>query len=198
MERMRCWNWLLNMSESQIRSKTKLVKPMERLQLSVTAHGWTWRRCHCLPSLCSPSCWQELFYNSLYSLLLQESHGHLRLFLCEGIYAWGAKSETCWVSSVFHSIPQPTVFPEALAEPEGTKNYVWHFPSSLPFPFSSQILVLLHRQVWVYKRLHTHLCNSLWLMSIVPPLLVFIPELLSSVYVSFLVFVSLETPSWVT
>lgn len=48
-------------------------------------------------------------------------------------------------------------------------------------------------------QMFTHLCNSLWLgMSMAPPLSVFIPELLSSVYVSFLVFVSLETPSQVT
>lgn len=41
MERMGCGNWLLNMSKSQIRSKTELVKPMKGLQLSVTAQGWT-------------------------------------------------------------------------------------------------------------------------------------------------------------
>lgn len=129
----RCWNWLLNMSKSQIRSKTELVKPMKRLQLSGTAHSWTWRWCHCLPSLCSLSCWQGLFYSSVCSMLLEESHGHLGSCLCEGICAGGAKSESCWVSSVFHSISQP----EALAEPEGTKSYVWHFPSSLPFALSN-------------------------------------------------------------
>lgn len=90
-------------------------------------------------------------------MLLRESHGHLGLCLHEGIYAWGAKSEICWVSSVFHSISQP----EALAEPEGTNNYAWHFPSSLLFPLPSQILLLLHIQVWVYKCLLTHTCASL-------------------------------------
>lgn len=124
-------------------------------------------------------------------MLLEESHGHLGWCLCEGIYAWGAKSETCWVSSVFHSISQP----EALAEPEGTKNYVWHFPSSLPFlcPLKS---CCHYTDKSECTNIYTHTCASLWLeMSTVPPLLVFIPELLPPVYVSFLALVSLQTPS---
>lgn len=127
-------------------------------------------------------------------MLLEESHGHLGWCLCEGIYAWGAKSETCWVSSVFHSISQP----EALAEPEGTKNYVWHFPSSLPFlcPLKS---CCHYTDKSECTNIYTHTCASLWLeMSTVPPLLVFIPELLPPVYVSFLALVSLQTPSQVT
>lgn len=79
---------------------------------------------------------------------------------------------------------------------KGPKNYVWHFPSSPPFlcPLKS---FCYYTDLSV--QMFTHLCNSLWLgMSMAPPLSVFIPELFSSVYVSFLVFVSLETPSQVT
>lgn len=130
-----------------------------------------WRECSCLwqhriglggavialqayVPLC---CWQEWFYCCVYSMLSEELHGPLGPCLCEGVYAWGAKSETCWVSSVFHRTSEP----EALAEPEGAKKYVWHFPSSHPLPLPSQILLVLHSQVCVYKCSHTLVEESL-------------------------------------
>lgn len=84
-------------------------------------------------------------------MLSEESRGFLGLCLCEGVYAWGAKSDTCWVSCLSLSISKP----EVLAEPKGTKKYIWHFPSSHLLPLPSQILLLLHRHVRVYKCSHT-------------------------------------------
>lgn len=157
VERMRYWNWLL---------KKKKVKLGPRQNLL----SW-WRGCSCLwqyriglggavialQAYVSLSCWQELFYCSVYSLLLEESHGPLGLCLCEGIYAWGAKSETCWVSSVSHSISET----EVLAEPKETRKFVWNFPSSHLLPLPSQILLLLHRHVCVCKRSCTVMEESL-------------------------------------
>ena len=101
IERMRYWNRLLK------REKKVKVGPRQNLL--------SWRRgCSCLWQLrirlggavialqayVPLSCWLELFYCSVYSMLLEELHGPLGLCMCEGVCTWGAKTETCWVSSV--------------------------------------------------------------------------------------------------
>lgn len=97
------------------------------------------------------------------------------------------------------SVPCFTVFPSQRRwqSPKGPKNYVWHFPSSPAFlcPLRSCCYYTDRSEC---TNVYTLVQQSLALDVMAPPLLVFIPELLSSVYVSFLVSVSLETPSQVT
>lgn len=146
---------------------------MERMQLSVTAQDWTWRNCHCPPSLCSP-------------VLLARIVLLICLFHVIGGLAWALRTMPMWGClclrcKVWNLLSQIHVSQYFWARRDQKVCLAFPF-FTLPSLALSNLTVIT--QTGLCVQMFTHTWKSLWLeVSTRPPLSAFIPAWLLSVYV---------------